>query len=179
MVSHELCKFSLEGSYLDGIASVYAHALNLDWAAEYPGFLHYVQSYPDFHGLAAVVEGNVVGVGWGTRTQPGEWFYDRVAAQIGGDHPVLRDAWLLNTLAVLEAYRRQGIGSRLHDALLEAHHCPRALVCTPIKNAPSRRLYEHKGWQYLQPDCTIQAGKRQMIVLHKELVNSPFSKPVT
>jgi len=169
MARLELCKFGMDGPYLDGIASVYAQALNLDWKAEYAGFRHYVQTFPEFQGRVAVVGGEVVGIGWGTRTQPGEWLYDRVAVQIGSDHQVLQDAWLLNTLAVLEEYRRQGIASHLHDALLEAQPCTRALVCTSIDNESARRLYELKGWQYFQPNCTINAGTRRMVVLRKEL----------
>jgi GNAT superfamily N-acetyltransferase len=166
--TYKLHTFGIDGPFLDGIAAVYAQVLHLNWETEYPGFQHYARTFPDFCGFMALVTGEVVGVGWGTHTQPGEWLYDRVAAQIGGEHSALQDAWLLNILAVLESYRGQGIGSGLHDALLEAQLCSRALVCTHVENATARRFYEHKGWQYFQPGCIIQAGERQMVVLHKD-----------
>jgi len=177
MTTFQLSRFSPEEPHLDGIATVYARALNLDWTEEYPVLQFYSRMFGDFQGVAALVGDEVVGVGWGTRTQPGEWLYDRVAAQIGGDHPALQNTWLLNILAVLERYRGLGIGTGLHNWQLAAQPCPRPLVCTDIDNQTARRFYKQLGWHALQPDCTVQVGERQVIVLHKELHASPLSDP--
>ncbi len=158
----------LEESFLEAMACVYEEALNLKWEDEFPGVLAYVDRFPDFHGVLASVESEVVGVGWGTRTQPGEWLYDRVVAQIGSDHAVLQDTWLLNVLAVLEAHRGKGIGGLLLDAVMQMQPCSHALVCTPVANTAARRLYEHRGWHYFHPECIVQAGERQMVVLYQE-----------
>jgi hypothetical protein len=84
----------------------------LDWEAERPGLLHYFRHWPDFCGWAALIEEEWVGLGWGTRTGPGEWLHDRLAAQLGGEHPSLQEVWLLNVLAVQPPYQLQREVSR-------------------------------------------------------------------
>ncbi|MDP9374780.1 MAG: hypothetical protein M3Q65_20500 [Chloroflexota bacterium] len=80
--------------------------------------------YPDLRGCVALTAGNVVGVGCGTRSEPGTWWHDRVAA-------------------------------RLHDALLAAQPCPRALLPTQVDNAPARRFSERRGWRYPHPGFVV------------------------
>jgi GNAT superfamily N-acetyltransferase len=130
--------------------------------------LHYYERLPGFRGLVAVAEGVVAGVAWGTRTGPGEWLHDRVAAQLGAGHPALHDAWLLNILAVRPASQRQGIGTALHDALLAAQPCPRTLICTRVENGTARAMYERRGWRYFEPPCLVDTGSGQIVVLRRE-----------
>jgi GNAT superfamily N-acetyltransferase len=165
----EIRPFEADGECLDGIARVYRQALNLDWGGEYAMLKQYAERFAGFRGRVALARGDVVGVGWGTRSVAGEWLYDRVAANAGADHPALQDAWLLVVLAVLEEYRGQGIGSRLHHDLLDAQPCPRALVSTHVENDGARRLYERHGWQYFRPECLVEAGPRRLVVLHQEI----------
>jgi ribosomal protein S18 acetylase RimI-like enzyme len=62
--------------------------------------------------------------------------------RLGSDHPALQDAWRLVELAVAEPHRGLGIGGRLHDALLAAQPCPRALLSTGVANQRARAIYE-------------------------------------
>jgi GNAT superfamily N-acetyltransferase len=164
-----LAPFTPESPYWAGIGPVYHEALGLDWEVERRNLLHYYERFPGFRGLVAVVQGEVVGVGWGTRTGPGEWLYERVAAQLGAGHPALQEAWLLNILAVRPASQGQGIGSALHDGLLAAQPCPRALISTRVKNGTARAMYERRGWQYFDPPCLFDTGRGWFVVLRREV----------
>jgi ribosomal protein S18 acetylase RimI-like enzyme len=166
--SFTLSPFTPESPHFKRLGPIYHEALGLDWEAERRSLLHYYERFPGFRGLVARVEDEVVGVGWGTRTGAGEWLHDRVTAQLGASHPALRDAWLLNILAVRPADQRRGIGAALHDALLAAQPCPRALICTRVENGTARALYERRGWRYFEPPCLIDTGRGQIVVLRRE-----------
>ena len=124
---------------------------------------------PDYHGLAALHDGKLVGFGFGARSLPGNWWHDRVAAHVGIDHPALQDVWTLVDLAVAPEYRGRGVGSALMEALLAAQPCPRALLSTEVDNAGARRLYERHGWTYLHPGFAFNPGDRQYAVMRREL----------
>jgi ribosomal protein S18 acetylase RimI-like enzyme len=164
-----LVGFGAEGPQLEAITRIYREALGLDREAEWGMLRVYSSRWPEFRGLLAVVEDEVVGVGWGTRTGPGEWLHDRVAERVGADHPALVDAWLLNLLAVLPGFQGRGIGSMLHDALLSSLPCARAILCAREENTGARAHYRRRGWQYLEPECLIPAGERQFVVMRREL----------
>ena len=129
----------------------------------------YAMIYPDFHGLAALIDGRVVGMGFGTRFVAGNWWCDKVAAQVGAGHPALQDAWVLVELGVLESYRGRGIGSMLLTELLGLQPCVRALLSTQVANTGARRLYERRGWQYLHPGFVFAEGQEPYVVMCKEL----------
>ena len=63
----------------------------------------------------------MVGFGYGYTGQPGQWWYDTVAAAMG--EPLAR-VWLADCyefveMAVLPVMQGYGIGGRLHDAVFE------------------------------------------------------------
>lgn len=132
--------------------------------------------YRDYYGIVALLEGQAIGMGFGTRSEPGQWWHDHVARHVGVDHPALRDAWVLTELAVLPGHRGHGIGARLHDALLAAQPCPRALLSTRVDNVVSRRLYESRGWQYLHPGFRFEGLGAPYVVMRRELAGDP---PIT
>ncbi len=125
---------------------------------------------PDYHGLVALREGALAGFGFGTRSMPGNWWHDRVAAQVGAEHPALQDAWVLVDLAVAPEHRGKGLGGALMEALLAAQPCPRALLSTEVNNAGARRLYERHGWSYLHPGFVFNPGDQPFVVMRRELV---------
>jgi ribosomal protein S18 acetylase RimI-like enzyme len=125
--------------------------------------------YPDFHGLVALVGGEVVGMVFGTRSEPGQWWHDRVAAHVGAENPALHDAWVLTELAVLSPWRGRGIGGRLHDAVLVNQPYPRALLSTEVSNTRARRMYERRDWRYLHPGFAFNPGGEAFVVMAKEL----------
>jgi len=127
---------------------------------------------PEYHGLAAVPDGaeeELAGFGFGTRSLPGNWWHERVAAQVGAEHPALQDAWTLVDLAVAAPHRGKGIGGALLEALLAAQPCPRALLSTEVSNAGAQRLYERHGWSFLHSGFAFNPGDQAYAVMRREL----------
>jgi ribosomal protein S18 acetylase RimI-like enzyme len=125
--------------------------------------------YPGFYGLAALSEGNVVGMGFGVLSSPGHWWHDAVAKAVGADHPALQNAWVLVEICVLQEYRNQNIGSLVHDQLLKTQLYPRALLSTRMENNGARRFYEAKGWSYLTEELIFDPGDPAYAVMSKEM----------
>lgn len=155
------------GSFLlHGAVRVYAETWEREWESSHAFVSRYAR-YPDFQGCVAIGDSAVIGMGFGARSEPGQWWHDRVAAHVGADHPALHDAWVLVELAVLPDYRGRGIGSALHDALLAAQPCPRALLSTEATNVRARALYERHGWRYLHPGFVFSAGHPPFVVMYR------------
>ncbi len=125
---------------------------------------------PDYHGLVALRDDALVGFGLGARSALGQWWHDRVAAQVGAQHPALQDVWALVDLAVAPEHRGHGVGSALMGALLAAQPCPRALLSTEVSNTGARRLYERLGWSYLHPGFAFNPGDKSYVVMCRELL---------
>lgn len=124
---------------------------------------------PDYQGRVALRDGRLVGFGFGALSQPGNWWHDNVAREVGADHPALQDAWVLVDLAVAPEVRRQGIGAALMETLLAAQPHPRALLSTQVANTTARRLYETHGWTYLHPGFTFTGGTEPYVIMRREL----------
>ena len=94
----------------------------------------------------------LIGFAWGYTGALGQHWSDLVADSL--PRPVA-DTWLgghfeLVELAVLEEFRRRGVGGRLHDVLLDDLPHERALLSTTDdENDPAVRLYRARGWMSL------------------------------
>jgi ribosomal protein S18 acetylase RimI-like enzyme len=102
--------------------------------------------------LAVAMAGDaVVGFAWGYIGQAGQYWTDLVCDTLPID---VTSEWVgghfeFVELAVLPAYRRLGLGLRLHDALL-AGITQRCLLSTADDPAdPAVRLYLRQGWHRL------------------------------
>jgi ribosomal protein S18 acetylase RimI-like enzyme len=131
-------------------------------------FVRYA-GYPDFAGVVAFAGERPVGVGYGARSFPGVWWHDQVTPVLGKDYPALQDAWRLVELAVVTDARRHGIGGMIHDHLLTAHTCSRALLCTGVGNTVARAMYASRGWQVVHPGFDFPGQPVQYVILGKEL----------
>lgn len=145
----ELWPYAAQTPLLEAALAVYARVWpERDREMAREGFTRYA-GYDAFHGLVALVNGEPVGVGYGARSYPGIPWHDLVAPVLGAEHPALQDAWRLVELAVVAEWQGHGIGGRLHDELLAAQRCRRALVSTGVSNLRARRMYERRGWEYV------------------------------
>jgi len=116
--------------------------------------------------------GRLVGFVYGYTGGPGQWWYDKVAGALDGAR---RAEWLelahfeLTELAVERARQGQGIGSRLHDSVLEGLPHERALLSALADNARVIRFYERRGWRVLLPELRFEPGRPLFAILGKEL----------
>ncbi len=85
------------------------------------------------------------------------------------DHPALQDAFRIVELAVVEAHQGHGIGGQLHDALLDAQPCPRALISTNVTNQRARSMYERRGWRYLHGSFEVPDDPHRYVIMAREL----------
>ncbi|MCA1725168.1 MAG: GNAT family N-acetyltransferase [Thermomicrobia bacterium] len=172
-MSARLLPCTRESPFLDDAVHLFVRTWpGYDLAAARASFLR-CTGQRDFRGIVAISDGAVVGFGFGARSSPGSRWHDQMMAQLGDDHPALRDAWRLVELAVAEEHRGRGIGGRVHDALLAVQPCPRALLCTYTTNARARAMYERRGWRYLHSAFIFPPDPHAYANMAKELVRVP------
>lgn len=163
--------FDAASPYFDEVVRIYLEAFGGEEDVIRAFIARYASTLPDWRGYVALIGAQVTGMGFGTRSLPGQWWHDRVAAEIGANHPALQDAWVLVDLAVRSAYRNRGIGATLLKTLLASQPCPRALLSTEVANVGAHRFYERNGWRYLHPGLVFTPGQQPFVVMGCE-VNS-------
>ena len=132
--------------------------------------------------LAAVdAGGHIVGFAYGYRGGPGQWWHDAVRAAMTASQ---RTQWLrpghveLAELHVAPAWRRQGLGRRLHDELLASFpDSPTSLLSTQTGNAPALALYEARGWVTVVPELRFAASSEPYAILGLDLAARRRSSP--
>ena len=116
--------------------------------------------------------GRLVGFVYGYTGASGQWWHDKVAAALDSE---TRAAWLepphfeLTEIAVDPPYQGHGVGSRLHDAILEGLPGDRALLSALADNAPVLRFYARRGWRVLLDELRFEPGRPVFSILGKEL----------
>ncbi len=167
--TYTLTSFTADSPALDDAVRLYVAQWLDPWDSIHAFITRYA-GLPDFQGrIARLADGTAIGMGFGVRSLPDNWWHKRVAAEVGATHPALQDAWVLVSLVVDAAYRGQGIASALLETLLREQPCPRALLSTEVDNAGARRLYERHGWTYLHPGFVFTPGKPAFVVMRREL----------
>lgn len=164
----ELIPFNYHSSLLHDAVSVYCTVWGRDKEDSTVFFRKYARM-TDFVGYVATVESKVVGTAFGTISQVGQWWHDKVAKKIGRNHPALKSAWVLTELAVLQAYRKHHIGSHLHDCVLSEQPYPNVLLSTQEDNLIARHFYEKRDWTYLHKGFSFQKGRPHYCIMHKDL----------
>ena len=133
--------------------------------------------------LAAVDSGgHIVGFAYGYCGGPGQWWHDAVRAAMT---PAQRKQWLrpghveLAELHVAPAWRRQGLGSRLHDELLASYpDALTSLLSTQTGNAPALALYEPRGWVTVVPELRFASHGEPYAILGLDLAGTRARKAV-
>jgi ribosomal protein S18 acetylase RimI-like enzyme len=127
----------------------------------------------DFRFVGAFAEsGKLLGFVYGYTGAPGQWWYDRVARALDRD---ARRCWLdpghfeFTELAVQPDFQGRGIGSRLHDRVLEGLQHDRALLSALADNAPVVAFYRRRGWEVVLERLRFEAGRPEFTIMGKEL----------
>lgn len=119
-------------------------------------------------------EGPVAGFTYGYSGMPGQWWYETVSSAIG---PGLTKRWMSNyfefvEVAVMPSAQGQGIGGRLHDALLSGLPHRTAMLTAFPDAMPALGLYRNRGWQTVRERLSFPGVDRTMVLMGLELARS-------
>jgi ribosomal protein S18 acetylase RimI-like enzyme len=111
--------------------------------------------YPGFTAFGAFDwRGRLVGFSYGYTSQPGLWWREQVGAALPPDQ---RDDWFADAFELAELHvhpsaQGNGLGSQLHDHLIESQSHRTALLSVMHRSDRARRLYASRGWQPIVED---------------------------
>jgi len=126
----------------------------------------------DFRFLGAFAGNELVGFVYGYTGAPGQWWYDRVARALDRE---ARRRWLdpghfeFTELAVRPDFQGRGIGSRLHDRILEGLPHERALLSALAGNVGVVAFYRHRGWEVVLERLRFEPGRPEFTIMGKTL----------
>lgn len=109
----------------------------------------------------------IAGFAYGYHGAPGQWWYETVSTVIG---PELTKQWMtvyfeLVELAVTPVAQGQGIGGRLHDAVLSGLPYRTAMLTAFPDALPALRLYRGRGWQIVRERLSIHGVDRTLVLM--------------
>jgi GNAT superfamily N-acetyltransferase len=107
-----------------------------------------------------------VGLAYGYRGEPGRWWSTQIERALA--RPERRE-WLDDWFEVVEIavrpdHQGQGIGSRVHDRLLEEARWPRALLTARADDPDVRGFYERRGWQAVKVGIRLGGGDQTWVL---------------
>jgi GNAT superfamily N-acetyltransferase len=161
------------GARVDDVLDVYADAMEVPLAAARQR-RSVLAGHLDRRGLRAVaaLDGNqLVGIGYGYRGAPGQWWHDQVRAAMD---PALAKTWLRDPFEVCELHVRPtlqgtGLGRDVLLTLLSGTEAATAVLTTPDADTRARRFYRSGGWVDLVRDLTFPGDPRAFAVLGMKL----------
>ena len=117
---------------------------------------------------------DVAGFAYGYTSRPGQWWYDAVTNRL--DQAVnatwMDDPFEVVELAVRPSYQGQGIGGRLHDALLQGLPHRTAVLSTAATETAAMHLYRKRGWVILSETFTFPGGDVPYVIMGLRLRES-------
>jgi GNAT superfamily N-acetyltransferase len=154
----------------DEVLDVYAEAMEVrrDAARSRRSIL---ATHLERDGLAAVgavdADGTLVGIAYGYRGAPGQWWHDQVRAALDED---AARRWLDGSFEVCEFHVRPaaqgtGLGRALLARLLARTDARTAVLTTPDLDTRARRFYATAGWVDLVRDLHFPGDPRSFAVL--------------
>ena len=154
----------------DEVLDVYAEAMEVPRAAA-RGRRSILAAHLERVGLAAVGavedDGRLVGIAYGYRGAPGQWWHDQVRAALDEQ---TAQRWLDGSFEVCEfhvrpAHQGTGLGRLLLDRLLTGTTAPVALLTTPDSETRARGFYRAGGWVDLVRRLRFPGDPREFAVL--------------
>lgn len=117
----------------------------------YPGFACSAAFEGGTPDSADVLDGELVGFGYGYLGASGQWWYDTVAQALGreGARRWLRGGFELAELHVQPGHQGTGIGRQLLTDVLDQTRAKQAVLSTPDSETPARQLYRSWGFKDL------------------------------
>ncbi|MCU1595743.1 MAG: GCN5-related N-acetyltransferase [Frankiales bacterium] len=154
---------------VDDVLDVYAEAMDVARSAA-RSRRAVVAAHLERDGLRAVgaLDGDrLVGIAYGYRGGPGQWWHDQVRAAMD---PSLAAIWLDDPFEVCELHVRPplqgtGLGRDLLTALLEGTAARTAVLTTPDRETRARAFYRAGGWTDLVLGLTFPGDPRSFAVL--------------
>lgn len=128
-----------------------------------------------FRAVAAYVDGEFVGFGYGYRGRAGEWWHDIVAKALGRDAAKqwLTDAFELAELHLLPAHHGAGIGRALLTTLLEDVPTETVVLSTHDHETPARSLYRSAGFEDLLTRFVFPGSAEVYAVMGRRHMTQP------
>ncbi len=71
-IAPEIQPYTAGSLLLDRAVRVYTRTWAREWEASHAFITRYA-GYPDFHGFVAIHDGAAIGMGFGARSEPGQW----------------------------------------------------------------------------------------------------------
>jgi GNAT superfamily N-acetyltransferase len=156
-------------AHADEVLEVYAEAMGVSRTTA-RSRRSVLASHLDRTGLPAVaaLDGDrLVGIAYGYRGAPGQWWHDHVRAAMG---PQLAGEWLRDAFEVCElhvrpTHQQQGLGRDLLVRLLSHTDAQTAVLTTPDQETRARAFYRGGGWVDLVRDLRFPGDPRSFAVL--------------
>ena len=126
----------------------------------------------DFRFVGAFAGDELVGFVYGYTGARGQWWYDRVARALDRES---RRRWLdpghfeFTELAVRPDFQGRGVGSRLHDRILEGLPHERAMLSALADNTPVVAFYRRRGWEVVLDRLRFEAGRPEFTIMGRTL----------
>jgi GNAT superfamily N-acetyltransferase len=164
----------------DEVLDVYAEAMEVRREAAHTR-RSILATHLERDGLAAVGavddDGTLVGVAYGYRGAPGQWWHDQVRAALDED---TARRWLDGSFEVCEfhvrpAFQGTGLGRALLSQLLARTDARTAVLTTPDLDTRARRFYATAGWVDLVRDLRFPGDPRTFAVLALPLTPGPLA----
>ncbi|MFJ3310323.1 GNAT family N-acetyltransferase [Streptomyces sp. NPDC086549] len=132
----------------------------------------------DFTLIAAYAAGLLVGYGYGFRCTPAYWYGEELLPHIHPEDARTTDSLAgICELAIRPGWQGQGIGTQIHQALLDAMR-PRWVSLLAMPGAPAQQLYRSLGYQYAGPYKTAPDGPVLDLLLLHAPQPGPSGQPV-
>lgn len=156
------------------VLDVYAEAMGVPRSAA-RGRESILRGHLGRAGLRAVAavsdEDRLVGVGYGYRGEPGQWWHDQVSRALSAEQV---QHWLTGAFEVCELHVRpghqgQGLGRRLLDRLLAGTGAATAVLTTPEGPTRARGFYTAGGWVELASRVRFPGDGREFAVLGRRV----------
>jgi ribosomal protein S18 acetylase RimI-like enzyme len=117
-------------------------------------------TYPGFRCFAAHDHGRMIGFVLGHDADANPAWYRNVAGAVR-ETPIaawLEGAWYLGDIAVHPEWQGQGIGSALHDRIIDTVPGRDLVLITFHGDHPAQRFYRRHGWRVLVADFVYRPG---------------------